>query len=437
MTRNITAWLKGLLLMLIAVGASAQSPQTPELVDRIIAVVGQDVVLLSELRSEMRKLAQQGVAAGPDGSRDMAALQQRAFDRLILNKLQLAEAKRLGIDVDDSMVNRAVASIAATNGLDMVQLRAALEAEGIDFDTYRQSIREEIVIRRLRSREVTDRIEVTSSEVDSYLEKTGGAEGRKAIKLSYIRMEVAKEAADEQRDQIRMQAIDIAEQLRAGADFGSLARQVSDGENAANGGDMGWLEVDRLPPLFQPYANTMQVNEIQGPIEAGVGFHIIKLEGVRGGQSKIVRQTLARHILIRTNEVTSDGDARNRLTQLRQRILGGEDFATLARANSDDQASAINGGELGWSTPGNLVPRFEAEMNALEPDEVSEPFETDFGWHIVQVLDRRDYDATDETRRDSARKAVRDEKAKDALTNYLRRLRDEAYVELRIDDIYN
>jgi peptidyl-prolyl cis-trans isomerase SurA len=181
----------------------------------------------------------------------------------------------------------------------------------------------------------------------------------------------------------------------------------------------------------------MSKGETEGPIAAGRGFHVIQLEDVRSGASTIVRQTHARHILIRTNEVTSDEDARQRLAKLRERIINGDDFDTLARSTSDDKASAIKGGDLGWSTPGNLVPEFEAQMDNLPIDGVSQPFKTQFGWHIVQVLGRRDYDATDETRRDLARKAVRDEKSEEALENYLRRLRDEAYIELRLDDETN
>jgi peptidyl-prolyl cis-trans isomerase SurA len=179
----------------------------------------------------------------------------------------------------------------------------------------------------------------------------------------------------------------------------------------------------------------MQPGDVEGPIESQNGFHIIGVRDARGSGANIVRQTKARHILIRTNEVTSDEDAQRRLTQLRERIVNGDDFDTLARSNSDDKASAIKGGDLGWSTPGNLVPEFEEQMDLLAIDEVSQPFKTQFGWHIVQVLGRRDYDATEETRRDQARRAVRDEKAKEALENYLRRLRDEAYIELRLDDL--
>jgi len=364
-----------------------------------------------------------------------AAIQKRAFDTLVLNKLQLAEAARLGIEADEETMNRAIEAIAANNQLSVPDLRAALEAEGMNFDTFRETMREEILVRRLRNREVTNRIQVTKSEVDSYLERSGGVEGREAVQLRYILITAPDGATPEQREAARLRALDIVERVNKGEDFRSLAQQYSEDQSALQGGELGWLDVNSVPPLLQPYVAKMQKGEVQGPVSTGRGFHIIQLVDVRSSASNIVRQTHARHILIRTNEVTSDEDARQRLLQLRERILQGDDFDTLARSNSDDKASAIKGGDLGWSTPGNLVPAFEEQMDLLEIDAISPPFKTEFGWHIVQVLGRRDYDATDETRRDQARKAVRDEKAKEALESYLRRLRDEAYIELRLEDL--
>ena len=432
---NIKRHLFGtLLLTLLIAGSASAITDQPLLIDRIIAVVGEDVVMLSELRLEatklQKRLEQQGVSPMPA----TAAIQKRAFDTLVMNKLQLAEASRLGIEADEETVSRALAAIAQSNQLSVAELRSALEAEGMGFEAFRQSMRDEIVVRRLRNREVTNRIQVTKSEIDSYLERSGGTDGRVAVRLFYIQIATPDGASPEQREKARLQATDIVSRLNEGEDFGTLAQQLSSDQSGLQGGDLGWIEVNSIPPLFQPHVAKMQKGEVRGPIAAGRGFHILQLEDVRTGATKIVRQTHARHILIRTNEVTSDDDARLRLDQLRDRILNGDDFETLARSNSNDQASAIKGGDLGWSSPGNLVPLFEEQMDLLAIDDVSRPFKTQFGWHIVQVLGRRDYDATDETLRDQARKAVRDEKAKEALENYLRRLRDEAYIELRLED---
>jgi peptidyl-prolyl cis-trans isomerase SurA len=426
-------WAAALACVLTLAASAAEQPL---LIDRIIAVVGEDVVMLSELRIEATKLAQRLQQKGVSPMPPTAAIQKQAFDALVLNKLQLAEAARLGIEADAETVARAISAIAANNDLTVPQLREALQAEGMDFDAFRDTMRDEIVVRRLRNREVTNRIQVTKSEIDSYLERSGGIDGRTAVHLLYILIESPDGASPAQREAARVRATEIVERLRSGDDFRTLAQQVSSGQNALQGGDLGWIDVNSMPPLFQPYVAKMRVGETEGPIAAGRGFHIIQLADVRNGASNIVRQTRARHILIRTDEVTSDEDARRRLQQLRERIVNGDDFDTLARSNSDDKASAIKGGDLGWSSPGNLVPAFEEQMDLLALDEVSQPFKTQFGWHIVQVLGRRDYDATDETRRDQARKAVRDEKAEEALESYLRRLRDEAYIELRLDDIY-
>lgn len=430
-----------LILSVILAGLLATTPATAAeptvLIDRIIAVIGEDVIMLSELRIEASKihmrLRQKGVSPMPDN----AAIQKQAFESLVVTKLQLAEATRLGIEADEETVSRAINAIAQNNQMTVPELREALQAEGMNFDEFRRTMSDEIVVRHLRNREVTNRIQVTKSEIDSYLERSGGSDGRTAVHLLYILIATPDGASPAQREEGRIQASKVVARLHAGEDFRTVAQQVSQGQNALQGGDLGWIGINSIPPLLQPYVAKMSAGEIQGPISAGRGFHIIKLDEVRSTSTTIVRQTHARHILLRTNEVTSDEDARQRLAQLRERIIHGDDFEALARSNSDDKASAIKGGDLGWSTPGNLVPAFEEQMDLLAIGETSQPFKTQFGWHIVQVLGRRDYDATDETRRDQARKAVRDEKSEEALDAYLRRLRDEAYIELRLDDETN
>jgi len=427
--------LASILLFCAASATGAVVDEGHILIDRIIAVAGDDVVMLSELRTEATKMAQRLRQAGVSPMPSTAAIQKQAFDTLVMSKLQLAKADRLGIETDEETVSRAIASIAANNKMTVAEMSEALAAEGLDFEAFRRSIRDEIIIRRLHSREVTSRIQVTKSEIDRYLERSIGADGRVAVHLLYILIESPDGASPAQLEEARAKAAKVVEQLEGGADFRTLAQQVSDSGNALQGGDLGWIETNQVPPLLQPYVAKMNQGETRGPIAAGRGFHIIQLEDVRYGSTNVIRQTHAQHILIRTDAVTSDDDARQRLVQLRERIVNGDDFDTLARSNSDDKASAIKGGDLGWSTPGNLVPIFEEQMDALEPGQISQPFKTEFGWHIVQVLERREHDASDEVRRDQARRAVRDEKAEEALEAYLRQLRDEAYIELRLDDM--
>jgi peptidyl-prolyl cis-trans isomerase SurA len=307
----------------------------------------------------------------------------------------------------------------------------------MSMDDYREELRKEITLQRLRNREVISRIQITKAEVDNYLahaEENPG--GREAYHLRHILVPTPENASPEEIASAKKQAMEIMRRLNNGEDFATLATRYSAGQQALEGGDLGWLQAGQVPTLFIKDLAGMERGDIKGPYQAASGFHIIKLEDYKGGDKNIIKQTHARHILIRTDELTSDQDARNRLEQLYQRIKGGEDFAALARAHSDDKGSAIKGGDLGWVNPGDLVPKFEEVMDALPIDGLSEPFRTQFGWHIVQVLGRRNHDATEEVKRDKAKLALRKRKADEALQLYLRKLRGQAFVETRLDDSY-
>lgn len=406
------------------------------LMDRIVAIVNDDVVLDSELREEesaiRSKLEQAGASDIPQDE-----LREKALERLILYKLQMEEAKKQGISIDDETLLAAMNNIAAQNGLTLEELSEVLQKEGMSMDQYRQQLREEITLQRLRNREVISRIQVTKAEVDNYLahaEENPG--GRDAYRIRHILIPTPDGASSEEIAKARKQAVDILQRLKKGDNFASLASRYSAGRQALEGGDLGWLEAGQVPSLFLSELAEMERGDVRGPYHAASGFHIIKLEDYKGGNRNIIKQTHARHILIRTNELTSDNDAKNRLEQLYQRIKGGEDFAALARAHSDDKGSAIKGGDLDWVSPGNLVPKFEEVMDALPIGGLSEPFRTQFGWHIVQVLERRDFDATDEVKRNKAKLALRKRKADEALQLYLRKLRDQAFVETRLEDPY-
>lgn len=428
--RVLPTLLLGLTLLFPPLPAGAA-----EVLDRIVAVVNDDVVLLSELRAEMVRLAGDVQRANaPLPPRDV--LQRQALERLILRKLQIAAAVDLGLTVDDETLAQAVGNIARTNKLTIAELREALERDGMSFDQFRDNLRQQILISRLRNREVISHIQVTKAEVDSYLAHGGDRPGgRTDFHLLHMLFATPEGASPAQIERARQKAEDALAKLRAGADFRTLAQQVSDGQQALEGGDLGWLKADQTPTLFANAVATLERGGLVGPLRSASGFHIVQLEDYKGDDRAIVAQTRARHILLRTNELTSDDEARARLEQLRQRILDGDDFGTLARSHSDDKSSAIKGGELGWISPGDTVPRFEEEMSRLAPGEISRPFKTDFGWHIVQVEERRQYDATDEVLRNKAREALRDRKGDEAMELYLRRLRDEAYVELLPADV--
>jgi len=430
-------WLRGTLLGLISIctssAAIAAQPEA-DFVDGIAAVVNDDLVSWVELDQEVRRIKIKASKSTTNLPPDVVIAKQ-ALEQLILQKLQLAEAARLGIKVDDAALNAAIENIAQRNRLTVDELREALPAEGLSFEAYREDLRQQILLSRLQTREVLNRIQITKAEVDDYLAKEGTARSeRSAYRISHILLATPEGATSSDIAAVRSKAEKLAERLKSGDDFKAAAIAYSDGRQALEGGDLGWLDAAQVPSLFEPEVTQMERGEIRGPLQTSSGMHIIKLEDYKGLDRNIVDQTHARHILIRTNELTSDEDARNRLVLLRERVEHGEDFEALARSHSDDKTSALKGGDLGWVNPGDLVPQFEEEMNALPLNGISQPFRTQFGWHVVQVLERRSHDATDEARREDARVALRNRKADEALELYLRKLRDEAYVEIRLTE---
>ncbi|MCW8906958.1 MAG: peptidylprolyl isomerase [Sedimenticola sp.] len=431
LAKAFTTLLAGLIL--VQGPALAQSTAV-EPVDEIIAVVDEDIIVRSELESAIIKivtqLRQQGQQLPP-----RTILEKQVLGRLILRKLQMAAAARAGITVGEEIVAQAINNIAQNNNLSLSEFRQTLEQSGISFKHFREDIREEITMQRLQDQEVRRRIRVTDQEVDTYLARQAGELGkRSAYHLQHILIATPEAASPEQAEEARQRAESIVRSLREGADFASTAIAESDGRQALEGGDLGWRPADQLPTLFADLVISMERGQISDPIRTASGFHIIRLDDFKGGERQIITQSHVRHILISTNEVTSNQDARTRLEQLRQRIEGGDDFAALARSHSDDKSSAIKGGDLGWITPGALLPRFEEEIDKLAPGELTQPFRTEFGWHLAQLLERRDHDSTDEVRRAEARKAISDRKVAEESELYLRRLRDEAYIDIRLSD---
>jgi peptidyl-prolyl cis-trans isomerase SurA len=292
------------------------------------------------------------------------------------------------------------------------------------------------LITRLKQKEVINRIVITEQDIDNFLAREIGSQRqRAAVHLQHILISTPEGASPEDVQAAKEEAQSVFEELQQGADFGEMAMRISDSRQALEGGDLGWIETNRIPSLFTQLVDELEPGAISEPIRNASGFHIVKLLEVQGGRKLIVNQTNARHILINTNEIVSDREARQRLETLRERILNGESFETLARSHSDDKASAIRGGDLGWTSPGDLVPQFEEQMDALALGEISEPFKTQFGWHIVQPLERRQHDNTEEALRNKARQAIQKQKSEEAIELWLRRLRDEAYVEVMLDEL--
>ena len=419
----------GLFLTLLLLSFTAKA----ELLDRIIAIVEEDVILDRELTIEsnsiQKKLEANNVMVPPT-----FILRKQVLERIIIDRLQRQLAERSGIRVSDEMLRGSIADIARRNNLSVDEFRVQLESQGMSFQGFEENIRNEIIINQLRAREVGSRIKVTDREVTHFLE-TQGDPGEETVKyhLGHILISTPEAASSSIIQQAHDKANKIIDDLRAGADFKQTAVAESDGGNALKGGDLGWRTIGEIPTLFVDSLAKLNQGAIAPLIRSPSGFHIIKLIELKGVDRHFVTKTRARHILIKTNELISDAEAKKRLLLLKERIADGDDFATLARSNSDDKGSAINGGNLGWVGPGSLVPPFEAAMNNLAINEVSEPVQTQFGWHIIQVQEREDKDNSSEHKKNQIREEIRKRKIEEETELWLRRLRDEAYVDINLD----
>ena len=417
--------LTGLLALLAAAPASALE------LDRIVAVVNEDVIVRSELEQEITVILAQiegrGTRLPP-----REVIERQVLERVINKRLQLQAAQRLGIEVDDATLARAIGNIASKNNMSLTDLRDTLEAEGVSFASFREDTRTQIVLARLRNQEVIKRIAITDREVENFIERSmGQLSQRSAVHLQHILVATPEGATPEVIQRAQEKTLRLLQELHAGADFAELALVDSDGRHALEGGDLGWMKISQVPALAADLARTLERGEIGNPIRSVSGFHIFRMLEYKGSSQQLITQTHARHILIKTNEVVSDQDARTRLQQLRIRLVGGEDFTAMARSHSDDTASAIKGGDLSWVSPGDTVPDFEEQMDKLGPGQLSEPFRSPFGWHLLQVLERRQHDNTAEMLKTKAREIIRERKADEATELWLRRLRDESYVETR------
>ncbi len=420
--------------LLLARAAPPGGARDAVLVDRVVAVVNRDVITLTEL-AERTALAAADLRRQRIAAPERAALERQVLERLVLDKAQLQLAEATGMRVDELQLDRAVQRVAQSNGMALAQFRGALERDGIDFERFRAELRQQILITRLREREVDDRVQVSEAEIDAYLEEhKAGLAAKVEYDVAHILVRVPEQASPEQVERARARAARVREEARAGADFARLAASHSDAGDALQGGALGWRAPGRLPELFAEALRDMQPGAVSELLRSPAGFHVVKLLGRRGaGEAAPVTQTRARHILVKTNEIVSEADARRRLEGLRQRVVAGADFAELARLNSVD-GTAARGGELGWVYPGDTVPEFERAMNALAPGELSEPVRTPFGFHLIQVLERRAADVSADRRRLQARQALRERKADEAYQDWLRQLRDRTYIELRLEE---
>jgi peptidyl-prolyl cis-trans isomerase SurA len=424
-------WIVILALLAACVAPAAHAVT---LVDRIVAVVNKEVITYSELNEAVgmaeRQMRRQGTP-----SPERAVLERQMLERLILDKAQLQLARETGIRIDELQLDRAVERIAQTNNMTLADFRRALEADGIVFDSWRNDVRQQMMMARLREREVENRVQVTDSEVDLFLDQQKTHPDGAEYNLAHILVRIPEQASPERIRQARERAEQALAEAKGGAPFARVAASFSDAPDALQGGALGWRSHDRLPELFAEVLSQMKPGEVNGPLRSPAGFHLVQLIDVRGaGTQAPVRQTRMRHILIRTSETVSESEARRKLLDLRERVVtGGADFAELARVHSDD-GTAARGGELDWVYPGDTVPDFEHAFDELKVGEVSQPVRTPFGYHLIQVLERRSSDVSPERRRLQARQALRERKADEAYQEWLRQLRDSTYVELRLEE---
>lgn len=402
--------------------------------DRIVAVVGDEVVTYHELRTQLasvlRQLQKQGT---PLPAEDV--LERQMLERVIMERVQLQHARESGIRVDDMQLDQAMGRIAAGNKLTLPQFRQALEKDGIDFARFREEIRQEMVIGRLREREVDSKLVISEGEIDNFLANQQGAGGPvEEYQLAHILLRAPESASPEQLQKLRARAEQALKRARQDDNFAELTAAFSDAPDAIQGGNLGWRPLDRLPSLYAEAVVRLKPGEVSGILRSPAGFHLVKLLAKRGGaEAPSVQQTHARHILIRINEVVSEAEARRKMENLGDRLAHGGDFAELARLYSQD-GSAAKGGDLGWLSPGDTVPEFERAMDALKPGEVSQVVQSPFGMHLIQVLERRQQDVSVERRRLTARQALRERKLDDAYQDWLRQLRDRTYVENRLEE---
>jgi len=429
----LPALLAACLALPCTLPQAAQAPARRVLdVDRIIAVVNDEVVTRVDLKEQLR-LATDGLKRQGTPLPPADVLEKQVLERLIAQKIQLQFAKENGIRVDDEALDRTIARIAKENKLSIEQLREALKKDGLTFDAFRDEMRKEMTIARLREREVDSKILVSEAEVDGFLQNRENEARNEEYNLGHILVRVPEQASPEQIKERETRVEQALAELKKGADFGQVAATFSEAPEALKGGLLGWREANRLPTLFLDALKSMRVGEVSPVLRSSNGFHIVKLVDQRGAAPMMVEQTHARHILIRTNEIVSEAEARNRLLGLRERIENGTDFAELAKLQSQD-TSAAKGGDLGWLSPGDTVPEFERAMNQLPVKGVSQPVRTEFGWHLIQVLGRRSEDLSKERQRLAARQALRARKSDEAYQEWLRQLRDKAYVEYRLEE---
>ena len=433
-------FIKYLIQPLLLIGAltvvcqlNVQAEEVVKL-DRIVAIVDQTVVTEQELESRIATVTaqfkKQGTELPPED-----ILRKQILERLITDTLQIQYAAQTGLKVDDNQLDKTIERIAEQNQMTLTEFSEALAKDGVSMRKFRSDIRNEITIARLREREVDGRVNVSESEIDNFLtSQAANNENQDEFEISHILIRTPEEGATEDVQKAKAKVDSAVNELNTGKSFAKVSASFSDAPNALEGGNLGWKSGAQMPALFLDALKTMQIGDISPPLRSPNGFHVLKLTNKRGGNSPLViQQTHSRHILIKLSEIMSEKEGKQKMDNIKERLDNGEKFEVLARQYSED-STASNGGDLGWVNPGDTVPQFEKAMNELKDNQISQPIRTQFGWHIIQVIERRSQDMSKEAARLKARQEIRAKKADEAYQDWIRELRDRAFVELRLED---
>lgn len=426
--------MKKLFALALAFAATLASPVFAQLapvepLERIVAIVDEDVVLQSELDASLNAIRAQ-YANNPQQLPPRDVLERQVLERLVLMKLQVSRAEQTGIKISDAELEATLSQIARQNRMDLGQLRIAAQQQGTSWEQFRQNLREELLVQRLRQRVVQSRVQVSDTEVDLLL-KNGGVE-RGQLHLGHILVSIPDGATPAQIETAHDKVVDVRRQIEGGMDFAAAAIRFSDAQNALDGGDLGWRGYDEIPPAFSEAASKLQEGQVSEPLRGPSGFHLVKLIGKREAAPQLVTEYHARHIMIRTTEVVSADQAQRSVENIRKRIVAGEDFAKLAKEFSEDPNSATLGGDMGWFPADAYGTRVAETVTKLREGELSDAFQTEAGWHLIELLGKREQDRTEEVERAQARQTLGNRKADEEYERFLRELRAEAYIDYRL-----
>ena len=404
-----------------------------ELLDRVVAVVDSGVIMESQLNSRVEEILQR-IKNDNAELPPLNLIEEQVLDRLIIEEIQLQIADRAGIKISDSELNQTLARVAAQNNLSLEEFRIKLEGEGTSYRSFRDTIRKELIIQRVQRGKVGAKIDISEQEIENFINsEEGKTQLAEQYNVQHILLSVSRGSTEKEIEEIKINANSLISRLNDGENFEKLAASFSAGQNALEGGYLGWRTEAELPSLFAEVVTGLKVGEIASPLRSGAGFHILKLIDKRGNTVKFLDQTLARHILVQPSEIRTENQAEQLINTIYERLTSGEDFKQLARQYSEDPGTKMDGGELGWSNPGDYDPAFEQTLNATKIGELSKPVKSSFGWHVIEVMDRRNEDVSQEEQKDRAFRIIFDRKFEQELQSTLIELRAEAYVDIKLN----